>query len=51
MRKVIAHIRWLIAHWVDPAHIEPEITPAHLTHYWVDELDPTDPRDTYREGD
>lgn len=51
MRRILSHLRWWFAHLLDSKHIISENAPAHLEHYWTDELDPVDPRDTYQEGD
>lgn len=51
MRKALAHIRWLVAHWIDPSHVIGERQSLARLHFFSTDDADRDPRSTARDGE
>ena len=51
MRKAIRHLRWLLAHFLDPQHTIGEDQSLAGLHFFSTDDNDTDPRSTARDGD
>lgn len=51
MRKAIAHLRWWIAHLVDPKHTIAEGETMASVRYYSTDPEDSDPRSTARPGE